>query len=101
MAPLAHAGWLALSAERDLHLALRHAYWREGYALGREHGWKQGYDAACADQKAAYHAMAWRVAHGDPRSHAELERERWGPGGRENFGDPRPGDRRPGKEAAP
>ncbi|WP_345433797.1 hypothetical protein [Actinoallomurus vinaceus] len=26
------------------------------------------------------------------RSHAELEALRWGPGGREHFGDPRPGD---------
>lgn len=25
-------------------------------------------------------------------SHAELEERRWGPGGREHFGDPRPGD---------
>ena len=25
-------------------------------------------------------------------SHAELEEKRWGPGGREHFADPRPGD---------
>jgi hypothetical protein len=32
-------------------------------------------------------------------SHAELERRRWGPGGREHFGDLRPGDY-PGKGTA-
>ncbi len=31
------------------------------------------------------------VTHGG-KSQAELEERRWGPGGREHFGDPRPGD---------
>jgi hypothetical protein len=41
-------------------------------------------------------AQAWEraadpVAHGGP-PFAELEEHRWGPGGREHFADPRPGD---------
>jgi hypothetical protein len=67
---------VALSDERDLHLRVRHRYWREGWRLGAEHGWKQGYEAACADQEAAWHEMAWRIAHGDHRSYAELRRVR-------------------------
>jgi hypothetical protein len=48
-------------------------------------------------------AEAWRriaapVARG--RSFAELEERRWGPGGREHFADPRPGDF-PGRGAQP
>ena len=38
---------------------------------------------------------AWnRIARAAVRgpSHAELEVKRWGPGGREHFADPRPGD---------
>jgi hypothetical protein len=98
------AGLLALSDERDLWLrrlrdAGKAAFWR-----GVEHGWKQGYEQACADQQAAYHAMAWRVARGDPRSYAELERERWIVHGeqrtRETFGQPHPADRRPQRKAA-
>jgi hypothetical protein len=87
------AWWVALSDERDLALRLRLAAWRNGYRLGREHGWKQGYEAACADQEAAWHEVAGRVARGaNQPTFAELERRRWGPGGREHFADPRPGD---------
>jgi len=93
------ARFLALSDERDLwrraaEVWERMAYWL-GYRLGWDRGYRAGYERAHADLAADWHAMAWRVAHGDPRSHAELERARWGPGGRERFGDPRPGERRP------
>jgi len=106
IAPGAHrAGLLALSAERDLWLRRLLAAERAAYRRGAEHGWKQGYEQACADQQAAWHAVAWRVARGDPRSHAQLEAERWKvhgePRTRETFGRPHPADRRPRTEAAP
>jgi hypothetical protein len=59
---------------------------REMYDLGRRR--------AEAEQAEAWHALAAPVAHGI--THAELEERRWGPGGREHFADPRPGDY-PGK----
>jgi hypothetical protein len=90
---LDRAGWLALSDERDLALRLRHGYWREGYRLGREHGWRDGYEQARAEQEAAWQEVAAKIARSaSAPSFAELERRRWGPGGREHFGDPRPGD---------
>ena len=49
-----------------------------------------GYAAAEADMDARWHRIA-RAAVCGP-SHAELEEKRWGPGGREHFADPRPGD---------
>lgn len=101
--------WIALTldeigAERDAQLRLRDAAWREGYRLGREHGWKRGFEAAARDLEAAWHETARRVARGDPRPHAELERVRWTVHGeqrtRETFSLPHPADRRPGAEAA-
>lgn len=44
----------------------------------------------------AWHAVADPASRSGP-PHADLELLRWGPGGREHFGDPRPGDR-PGTE---
>jgi hypothetical protein len=76
------AGLLALSRERDLWLRRLLAAERAAYHRGAEFGWKHGYEQACADQRAAWHAVAWRVARGDPRSHAQLDAERYGPGGR-------------------
>jgi hypothetical protein len=99
LGPADRARLLALSRERDLQLRLRLASWREGWRLGDEAGYRRGYEQAAADLEAAWHAMASRVARGDPRSHAELERERWKVHGeartRETFGLPHPADRRP------
>jgi hypothetical protein len=91
---------LALSDERDLWRARCDAFWRQGYRLGHEDGWQEGYEQAHADRDVLWHEMASRVARGanDP-TFAELELRRWGPGGREHFGDPRPGDRHPGRRA--
>jgi hypothetical protein len=95
---------LALSHERDLHLARRHAWWREGYRRGAEHGYRQGYERARSDMEAAWREAARPVARGGP-SYAELERRRWRLYGeqrtRETFGRPHPADRRPGREAKP
>ena len=60
---------------------------REMYQAGRRQ--------AEAEQAEAWHQLAAPVAHGI--THAELEERRWGPGGREHFADPRPGDF-PGRE---
>jgi len=56
---------------------------REMYELGREHA-----EADLAEQWAR---VAGPVVNGGP-DQAELEERRWGPGGREAFGRPRPGD---------
>jgi hypothetical protein len=55
---------------------------REMYTRGRR-------DAE-AEQADAWQRIAAPVIHGTDV--AELEERRWGPGGREHFGDPRPGD---------
>ncbi|MGH3254823.1 MAG: hypothetical protein ACRDOU_05335 [Streptosporangiaceae bacterium] len=55
---------------------------RDMYELGRR--------AAEAEQAEAWRRLAAPVAHGI--AYAELEERRWGPGGREHFADPRPGD---------
>ena len=80
---------LELSAERDRWLnrlldAERAAYLL-GYADGRT-------DQAHADDRAWAASTVERVVVGP--TVAELELLRWGPGGRERFGDPRPGDYR-------
>src|ERR1700691_2764463 len=49
-----------------------------------------GYRQAEADMAARWQEIARPVIRGP--AHADLEVERWGPGGREHFGDPRPGD---------
>jgi hypothetical protein len=82
---------LALSGERDAHLALRLVAWRDGYQAGRADGCDDGRRAEARERDRAWNAVAAPIARGGP-SFAELERRRWGPGGREHFGDPRPGD---------
>lgn len=73
----------------DAEIRYRHQMAREMYARGHERGLNEGYVLAVADVKA--------IQHGIVRD-AELEALRWGPGGREHFGDPRPGDY-PGRTA--
>lgn len=57
--------------------------------VGREM-FAAGYAAAEADMDAAWNRIARAAVRGP--SNAELEEKRWGPGGREHFADPRPGD---------
>ena len=65
-----------------------------------DRGYAEGYLRAVADAKAAQHGIVRDAA---------LEEVRWGPGGREHFADPRPGDylgrvpaqRQPEPEAEP
>lgn len=73
------------------------ALWRalsDGYRAGLEHGYAIGYADAEADMAERWNEITRPVARG--KSFAELEEKRWGPGGREHFADPRPGDY-PGK----
>lgn len=67
------------------------------YERGLEDGYAQGAAEEAGEQAEAWHEVADPASRSGP-SHAELEERRWGPGGREHFGDPRPGDYR-GKEA--
>jgi len=60
-------------------------------AAGYERGQVDGYLRAVADFKAFQHAEV---------ADAELQARRWGPGGREHFADPRPGDF-PGRASEP
>jgi len=82
---------LAVSDQRELQLELRLQAWREGWLAGHEVGDQGGYARAIKDMERRWHEVADPVARGGP-SFAELERRRWGPGGRKHFGDPRPGD---------
>jgi hypothetical protein len=52
--------------------------------------YQAGYRQAEADMAVRWHEIAAAATQGP--AHADLEAERWGPGGREHFGDPRPGD---------
>jgi hypothetical protein len=88
---------LALSDERDRELQARLDAERAGFDRGRGAGHDEGRLEAEQAEQAAWHAVAEPVARGGP-SHAELEELRWGPGGREHFGDPRPGDFRGHRE---
>lgn len=56
---------------------------RQAHASGRAEAERE-----MADR---WNHIARPVISGSPK-HAELEERRWGPGGREHFGDPRPGD---------
>jgi hypothetical protein len=62
---------------------------REMAETAYERGQADGYLRAVADFKAFQHGLV---------RDAELEAARWGPGGREHFADPRPGDY-PGRAA--
>ena len=66
--------------------------------LGREM-YEAGRRDAEAEMAQAWAEAADPVAHGGP-AFADLEECRWGPGGREHFADPRPGDY-PGLSARP
>jgi hypothetical protein len=57
--------------------------------LGREM-YQAGYRQAEADMAARWDQVTRPAADGP--SYAELEERRWGPGGRDRFADPRPGD---------
>jgi hypothetical protein len=76
---------------------LRRRLGREAYAAGLAEGYRAGYERGARLVEAEWPAV---MAPLSGPSLAELERLRWGPGGRKRFGDPRPGDRSPRMEAA-
>jgi hypothetical protein len=80
------AAWLRLSDERDIQLALRLASWREG--------WRAAERAHADDYHCGYVDGLLRRKHleHDAVEAARIELARWGPGGREHFGNPRPGE---------
>lgn len=62
-------------------------------------GYRDGHQDAARELDAEWSATPpWRIPVSP--AFAELERRRWGPGGRERFSDPRPSDRFPRMEAA-
>jgi hypothetical protein len=80
----------------DSEVELRRQLAREAYERGRADGWRQGYERAEADMARRWREIAEPVARGGI-THSELETRRWGPGGRDHFGDPRAGDRYPSR----
>jgi hypothetical protein len=79
------------------------AYWRtlaaraaeQAAAVAYEEGIERGRQLQAAELERLWHIAADPIARGGAKR-AELELRRWGPGGREHFGDPRPGDRKGG-----
>jgi hypothetical protein len=67
----------------EAEIRYRHQMAREMAAAAYERGRADGYLQAVSDVKAIQHGLVLD---------AELEARRWGPGGREHFADPRPGD---------
>jgi hypothetical protein len=63
---------------------------REAYEWGRAAGWREGYEHGARLLEATWAPV---VAPLTGPTLAELEVLRWGPCGREHYGDPRPGDR--------
>jgi hypothetical protein len=61
------------------------------YVRGYESGYAKGAADVTAERDAEWNEIARPIARGGP-GHVELEALRYGPGGREHFGDPRPGD---------
>jgi hypothetical protein len=82
---------LELSGERDQWAQRLGDEYRLGYAIGHAVGVEEGRRLEARERDRAWGAIARPIARGGP-SHSEIELERWGPGGRERFGDPRPGD---------
>jgi hypothetical protein len=83
-------GWiLRLSDERDLWYDRVLAAERAGYARGYADGERDGYERGTRQLETDWPAMAAGLGG---LTHTALEWRRWGPGGRERFGDPRPGD---------
>ena len=98
------AALIALSDERDLwHLRVL-AAWRDGYAAGHESMADQ-VNTAYIDGLLAYkriqHDYVRALTGGTNRVDlwADQQARTWGPGGREHFADPRPGDY-PGRAVA-
>jgi hypothetical protein len=86
----------AVSDERDQWQLRLEGEYRTGYDVGYAVGVEVGRRQVLAEETAARRAVAARVAGARPgtryKAFAEVQARRWGPGGREHFADPRPGD---------
>lgn len=87
---LALAELLELSDERDAWQARLGVEYKLGYAIGHALGVEEGRALEAAERDRAWNRAAGTIIRGE--TYAELDRRRWGPGGRAHFGDPRPGD---------
>lgn len=84
----------------DVDLELVRAAAREAYDAGLAEGWRLGYEHGARLRQTEWPRAIAKLLSGEP-SLEELELRRWGPGGRERFGDPRPSDRlRPTRQKA-
>ena len=92
-APAAAAA-LEIAELTELEARLRQRAGREMYERGHEDGYRQGYERGARLLEESWPDVVRPVLQDRPE-HAALEARRWGPGGREHFADPRPGDRTP------
>ncbi len=90
---------LELSDERDQWQQRLGVEYRLGYAIGHALGVDEGRRLEADERDEAWNRAAQDIARGGV-THSELELRRWGPGGREHFGDPRPGDYRGQRKGA-
>jgi uncharacterized protein YecA (UPF0149 family) len=81
---------LAAMPDPRAELELRRQLAREAYAAGRVEGWREGYERGARLRETEWPSV---VAALRGPCLAELELLRYGPGGRQHFGDPRPTDR--------
>jgi len=89
---------LTVAESVDAETRYRLQFAREAYERGREDGWYEGHEAAEEEMAERWNKIAGPIARIDPeRAHGDLEVRRWGPDGREHFGDPRLSDRSPGQ----
>jgi hypothetical protein len=91
------AAWLRLSDERDLWLRRVLDAWREGYAVGRrsmDDAVTTAYIDGLLRRKGIEHEHIRALTGGTDRVDLwqDQQKRTWGPGGREHFADPKPGD---------
>jgi hypothetical protein len=77
--------------DHDSEIRYRAAIARALAAIAAETGEANGYERCAADYERSWYEAVHPIARGGP-AHEDLELLRWGPAGREHFGDPRPGD---------
>ena len=77
---------LAAMPDPIAEIRLRRQLVQEAYEQGRADGWREALETGWRDRQAN------PLVTGAGPTRAELDILRWGPGGRERFGDPRPGD---------
>jgi hypothetical protein len=95
--PVNKREWLTLSRERDLWMKRVLEAEKRGFDRGVNLGREQGFALADAELERSWRTLAAGIMNAP--SFADLEFLRWGPGGREKFGQPRPGDYKGGPVA--